>query len=551
MTPADREWWKNPDYTGLLIERQRKLARLRRDPSMLPALREFYKRNPAQWTQDWAVTFDPRNPERGLPSYTPFPLMDFQVRWLNFELACWRQQQYNLTEKAREQGLSWLAVCFAVWLCVFHDGVRCGFGSYKAELVDELGNADSLLEKMRILLRSLPVEWRAGWIEEQNSKKNQIDFPATRSSVIGQTGDNIGRGGRTSWYACDEAAHFERPLMIDAALSGTTNCRCDISSVKGFANPFAQKVHEGKHPVFRASYLDDWRKGPEWKQRMIDQYGETIFGQEFGADYFAGVDGQLIDGHKLASCIDAHKKLGIEPKGKMRAGLDIATTGQDLNALAIRHGVVLKHVSTWRSESVKQSTARALSAMRELGCMELDFDGIGAGYSVDEFARDLLADAQQKPKVTAFIASEAPENPTKDFPGGTIKNEDLVKNKKAQAGWTLRYLVENTHRAVNGDKSVDLDEILSIDSETVADIPALLAELSQPTFSTNTAGLIEVDKSPAGSKSPNRFDAVAISYCPKHVAFGRNMGALLTALQAGPPSPGSNAAVFGHMRGMR
>jgi phage terminase large subunit len=185
LTHADRDWWKHPDYTALLIERQRKLSRLRRDPSMLPVLRDLYKRDPAQWVQDWCCTFDPRNPERGIPSFTPFPLMPFQIRWLNFELRCWRRQQYNLTEKAREQGLSWLAVCFAVWMCIFHDGVRCGFGSYKAELVDELGNADSLLEKMRILLRNLPVEFRAGWVEEQNSKRNMIDFPQTRSSVIG------------------------------------------------------------------------------------------------------------------------------------------------------------------------------------------------------------------------------------------------------------------------------------------------------------------------------------------------------------------------------
>jgi phage terminase large subunit len=154
--------WKNPDYRDVLAERKRRLARLRADPSMLPALRELYKRSPAQWVQDWCCTYDPRNPERGLPSFTPFLLMPFQERWLNFELECWRRGQYNLTEKAREQGLSWLAVCFGVWLCVFHDGVRCGYGSYKAELVDELGNPGSLLEKMRLLLRALPREIRAG-----------------------------------------------------------------------------------------------------------------------------------------------------------------------------------------------------------------------------------------------------------------------------------------------------------------------------------------------------------------------------------------------------
>src|SRR6266404_5300705 len=108
--------WKNPQYETVLADRRRRLARLRADPSMLPVLRELYRRDPALWVEHWCCTLDPRNPERGLPSFTPFVLMPFQVRWLNFVLEQWRCGRYNLTEKAREQGLSWLAVCFAVWL---------------------------------------------------------------------------------------------------------------------------------------------------------------------------------------------------------------------------------------------------------------------------------------------------------------------------------------------------------------------------------------------------------------------------------------------------
>jgi phage terminase large subunit len=506
--------WQNPDYCAVLIDRQRKLARLRADPTMLPAVHEYYKRNPAAWVNDNCVTFDPRNPERGIPSFTPFVLMPFQVRWLDFIVRNWRLGRYNLTEKAREQGLSWLAVSFAVWLCVFHDGVRVGFGSYKAELVDELGNPGSLLEKMRMLLRNLPREWRGGWVEEHHSKRNQIDFPATRSAVSGAVGDNIGRGDRTSIYFVDEAAHLERPLAVDASLSATTNCRCDISSVKGFSNPFQQKVFEGKLPIFRASFLEDLRKGPEWEAKMRLQYGDTIFSQEWGADPLAGVDGQVIQGKWLAACVDAHKKLGIRATGQLRAGLDIATTGQDMTALAIRHGVVLKRLPVWKNESVKQSAARALRECHTLGCTEMAYDGIGVGYSVGEFVDGLTEGTEQEMRAEPFIASEAPESPKRPFPGGTILNENLLANKKSQGAWNLRRLVENTYRAINGDTTIDPDEIFSIDSDTVEDIPALIAELSQPTYSTNTAGKICIDKAPDGARSPNRFDATMIAYFP-------------------------------------
>ena len=39
--------WKNPDYRAVLIERRRRLARLRADPSMLAVLREMYRRSRA------------------------------------------------------------------------------------------------------------------------------------------------------------------------------------------------------------------------------------------------------------------------------------------------------------------------------------------------------------------------------------------------------------------------------------------------------------------------------------------------------------------------
>jgi hypothetical protein len=136
------------------------------------------------------------------------------------------------------------------------------------------------------------------------------------------------------------------------------------------------------------------------------------------------------------------------------------------------------------------------------------------GYSAGEFIRDIVADTKQHARTVAFIASETPVNPERNFPGGTISNENLLANKKSQGAWHLRYLVENTYRAVNGDDSIDLDEIFSIDSATVEDVPALIAELSQPTYSTNAASKIVIDKAPEGCRSPNRFDACMIAFAP-------------------------------------
>lgn len=89
----------------------------------------------------------------------------------------------------------------------------------------------------------------------------RVEFPETGAVIKGEAGDNIGRGDRTTLYLVDEAAFLQRPLLIDAALSQTTRCRIDLSSVNGMANPFAQKRHGGR-------YLDSHSTGGMILARM-------------------------------------------------------------------------------------------------------------------------------------------------------------------------------------------------------------------------------------------------------------------------------------------
>ncbi|VEA68118.1 Uncharacterised protein [Serratia plymuthica] len=70
--------------------------------------------------------------------------------------------------------------------------------------------------------------------------------PQLRNKIIAAItggGDNIGRGDHTTLYLVDEAAFLQRPLLIDAALSQTTRCRIDLSSVNGVGGPASQNRH--------------------------------------------------------------------------------------------------------------------------------------------------------------------------------------------------------------------------------------------------------------------------------------------------------------------
>ncbi len=94
-------------------------------------------------------------------------------------------------------------------------------------------------------------------------------------------------------------------------------------------------------------------------------------------------------------------------------------------------------------------------------------------------------------------------------------NDDFFANAKAQAWWDLRVRFQRTYRAITGeDANFDPDEIISICSG-FPEHAALIAELSQPTYTINGAGKVLVDKAPEGAKSPNLADSAMIAFAPR------------------------------------
>ena|GEM_PF-205587 len=242
--------FKNPDYCEVYDWRLERLSRLRAKPELLPALKAFYKDDPAQFIIDWGITSDPRNVERGLPALAPFLLFPRQEEWVRWFMERWKSREPGITDKSRELGLSWLTVCTAATVCLFNDGIVAGFGSRKEEYVDKKGDPKSLLWKGRQFISHLPHEFKGVWTEKKHSPYMRIEFPETGSVIAGESGDGIGRGARSSFYFIDESAFIPRAHLIDASLSQTTNCRIDVSTPCGMTNSFARRRHSGKVPVF-------------------------------------------------------------------------------------------------------------------------------------------------------------------------------------------------------------------------------------------------------------------------------------------------------------
>lgn len=517
----------NPDYTAVFRKRATMLQRLRERPNdLLPGVRAFYRANPIQFVADWGMTTDPRNIERGLPAMVPFVPFVRQIEWMQWLLDRWKAGENGLTEKSRDAGCSVTAMSLFATLCLFNKDFVAGVGSRKEALVDGVGDPNTIFHKARTFLNYVPEEFRGGWRDSDKSASShmKIIIPHTGSVIIGEAGDNIGRGGRASIYLLDESAHNRNQYSIDMALSQTTRCRVDLSSVNGTDNPFAEKRFSGRVPVFTFHWRQDPRKDDAWYEREKARLPAVIVAQEIDIDYNASKDNILIPSAWVQAAIDAHKVIGLGDD-KSTVGLDVADEGADTNALAARRAILLHYIVEW-SGSGSDLFATAERAALECDTLahnyiRTDADGLGAGMRGNFRiinSRDARRDAQLT--VDEHRGSAAVVNPDAwaidpDLKHGHQgrKNQDFFKNYKAQSWWGLRRRFERTYNWVTKGVECDPNDCISIASDLPL-LGKLQAELSQPTYGVSTDGKIQVNKKPDGAKSPNIADAVVIAYAP-------------------------------------
>lgn len=533
-TPKDN--WP-PDYVSVWGWRQNQIRRIRQHPDLLVGAKEYYRTRPVEFINHWCDTYDPRVAGTKTPTHMPLILFPKQEELVHFLVALIEGQEAGLIEKARDMGATWVCAAFSVWLWLFKPGAAVGWGSRKQELVDRLGDASSIFEKIRTLIDRLPREFLPlGFDPKKHMSFMKVLNPQTGSSIIGEVGDNIGRGGRTLIYFKDESAHYERPEKIEAALGDNTRVPVDISSVNGVGNVFHRKreagvewaggtAHVGEINVFVMDWSDHPAKTQEWydtRKRRADREGLShIFAQEVDRDYSSAVEGIIIPAEWVTSAIDAHKKLGLpEPTGKFIAGLDVADEGGDRNAWAARKGYLLSASEEWGDGDTGKTTRRAVDLGGDLGGVEIQYDSVGVGAGVKAEANRLEAEGIM-PKGMRFVPWSAgakvlsPDRPINERDKDSPLNKDFYANLKAQAWWELRLRFERTHRALNEDGvEFDPDTLISLPS----DLPGLATirkELSQPTASRSTGSLkLVVDKKPEGTRSPNRADAIVMAFWP-------------------------------------
>ncbi len=374
--------WKNPDYTPTYEKRRDAILRLRKSPELLPSLKEYYKTDPVKFINDWGCTSDPRNAELGLPVVVPFILFPRQEEYIQWLYARWQGGENGLVYKSRDMGVSWLCCGFAVWMWYFYDNTVIGMGSRKAEYVDNLGDPKSLFWKVRSFIENLPPEFRP---KDLQSAKMKIINEENGSVIVGEGGDSIGRGNRTSIYFVDESAHLENQESVEAALSATTNCRIDVSTPVSVGGLFERKVMANKLPVFRFEWQQDPRKDQAWYDKKCEELDPVIVAQEIDLNPMMSIQNVLIDGAKVSASM-SNLTLPAEQTGPWMIGVDAAHMGNDASVIHSRRGrynapqIVIKGATdgSQLSGAVEQHCKSLEVSGGQIGQIVVELDGPGA-----------------------------------------------------------------------------------------------------------------------------------------------------------------------------
>lgn len=266
------------------------------------------------------------------------------------------------------------------------------------------------------------------------------------------------------------------------------------------------KVEEGRMSKARYNHI--------WEGAFNDDIENTVI----PADWFD-------------ACIDAHKKLGFQPKGATVIGHDPSDVGNDAKGLVARQGSVFFHVEEIESENANRAFDIACKFAKDVNADSFgwDCDGMGA----------LLRDQAQRNfsgmKVNTFMykGSEGVHFPEAMFEAsenynmrGQKKNKDVFKNKKAQNIIAFAERCRRTYEAVVHGVYHDPETLVSFDSESISTqaMSKLRSECCRMPIKTNSDSIAFYTKDemrkgillPDGSRvkipSPNLFDAAVLSF---------------------------------------
>lgn len=238
-------------------------------------------------------------------------------------------------------------------------------------------------------------------------------------------------------------------------------------------------------------------------------------------DYNDHVENALIMSEWFDACVDAHLKLGWEPKGVRAASHDPSDHGPDEKGYCARHGSLVFRVEESDEGGVEEGIdwACELALEDRVDYFTWDSNGMGAGR-----ARQIAGHLDgKKIDVAGFLSQEGPDFPNqvykparKEYVRDEPKVSDVFKNLSDQYAFELRDRIYRTYQAVTDPDRhgyQDPDTLISF-SSTMPLLGKLRAQVCrvprEPVKGNGFLQLMAKEKMKRLYKvnSPNLFDAL-------------------------------------------
>ena len=223
-----------------------------------------------------------QHPTRGRILFNLYP---FQDKVLHL----FRDNQYIITLKSRQLGISTLAAGYSLWLMLFHKDKNV------LALATTQATARNLVSKTMFMYDQLPK-----WLRLPAVEKNKLSLRLKNGSKITAKSSNAdaARSEAVSLLLIDEAAFIDNIEETFTAAQQTlaTGGQCmALSTPNGIGNWFHQtwdKAESGENSFLpiRLPWTVHPERNQEWREKQDADLGPRMAGQECDCDFLASGD---------------------------------------------------------------------------------------------------------------------------------------------------------------------------------------------------------------------------------------------------------------------
>jgi len=223
-----------------------------------------------------------QHPTRGRILFNLYP---FQSKVLHL----FRDNQYIITLKSRQLGISTLSAAYALWLMLFHKDKNV------LALATTQATARNLVSKTMFMYDQLPK-----WLRLPALEKNKLSLRLKNGSKITAKSSNTdaARSEAVSLLLIDEAAFIDNIEETFTAAQQTlaTGGQCmALSTPNGIGNWFHQtweKAESGENSFLpiKLPWTVHPERNQEWRDQQDSDLGPRMAGQECDCDFLASGD---------------------------------------------------------------------------------------------------------------------------------------------------------------------------------------------------------------------------------------------------------------------